>query len=494
MVVDLKGKVSLEFYKFFKKLECISVLKLRCISDTAVWVSVDGNIKIYNMEDIMESSELQSIVIYFKDLGVAIDDFIVECMGDSLSMIKVNIRDYGYFVFNTDTDKIELHLSSKEEYTSLSESIKSRVKSTFLYSRGIGGWVSRAKFPNISRAKSLARELGLVDKGRVGSNASFEDKITAKAERAENRADRYDYKSDKAREKGDSLQKPIHSMHGDNSFFTQPNINTSSGRAFTRRREKMFEAYYRGFEEFKKSEYYAEKAEAARATASSAKPTDKSFCVRRIREAEKTIRDQKKNIESYEERLNLIRQGKVLKRYNGEVIHESDVLGWIENAEYAIEQAISKSVYYNECLEELGGVEYSKETLKVGYLIKHRRWNTCKVIGVGPKNFKYVIEEGGAKGMGGSSPYTDVVEVLSTDISNKEVHTFKVGDVFTVKQYENGDFVNKEYKVVKISEDRVSFKCGNERAIVRKPMKVFNSNSWSCRIADNLEGTVYKSE
>lgn len=43
-------------------------------------------------------------------------------------------------------------------------------------------------------------------------------------------------------------------MHGDIAFFTQPNINSSAGRAFANKR--MFAAYERGFEEFKKSEYY----------------------------------------------------------------------------------------------------------------------------------------------------------------------------------------------------------------------------------------------
>lgn len=56
----------------------------------------------------------------------------------------------------------------------------------------------------------------------------------------------------------------------------------------------MFAAWERGFDEFKKSEYYAERAEAARQTAAETKPTDKGFIIRRIKEAEKTIRAQKK--------------------------------------------------------------------------------------------------------------------------------------------------------------------------------------------------------
>ena len=65
-------------------------------------------------------------------------------------------------------------------------------------------------------------------------------------------------------------------MRGDVAFFTQPNINSSAGRAFSNRRNKMFAAWEKGFDEFKKSEYYAERAEAARHTAAGTKPTDPS--------------------------------------------------------------------------------------------------------------------------------------------------------------------------------------------------------------------------
>ena len=68
----------------------------------------------------------------------------------------------------------------------------------------------------------------------------------------------------------------------------------------------MFAAWERGFDEFKKSEYYAKRAEAARQTAAETKSTDKGFIIRRIKEAEKTIRAQKKNLESYRKTLEQI--------------------------------------------------------------------------------------------------------------------------------------------------------------------------------------------
>ena len=152
------------------------------------------------------------------------------------------------FIMNMETQKLELHFE-KADYMALSGELKKEIKSNFLFSRKAGAWISRAKFPNLS---------------------------------------------ENARDKAVALQKNINDMRGDIAFFTQQSINSSSGRAFTNRRNRMFAAWERGFDEFKKSEYYAERAEAARQTAAETKPTDKGFIIRRIKEAEKTIRAQKK--------------------------------------------------------------------------------------------------------------------------------------------------------------------------------------------------------
>jgi len=48
-----------------------------------------------------------------------------------------------------------------------------------------------------------------------------------------NELDRYDGYASNAAKCGEQLQKPLNDMHGDIAFFTQPNINSSAGRAFT---------------------------------------------------------------------------------------------------------------------------------------------------------------------------------------------------------------------------------------------------------------------
>ena len=143
-----------------------------------------------------------------------------------------------YFIENKETGKIELHFD-KEKYMSLSNDDKSTIKSNFLFSRRSAAWVSRCKFPHLYRPREIALNLGLEDKGTTGERLSFEDQENRRIEKAERRADRYEYKAEKAEQRAEQLQAPINRMHGDIAFFTQPNINTSAGRAFTNKRNRM---------------------------------------------------------------------------------------------------------------------------------------------------------------------------------------------------------------------------------------------------------------
>lgn len=393
------------------------------------------------------------------------------------------------YIINKETGKLELHFD-KADYLDLPEESKKEIKSNFLFSRKSGAWVSRAKFPNLWRAEQVAKNLGLENGGKVGETLSFREQMERKAERAEARAERYDNRSATAESRAENLQKPINDRHGDISFFTQPNINTSSGRAFSRQRDRMWASWERGFEEFKKSEYYAERAAIARQTAADTKPTDKGFCDRRIKDAEKTIRAQKKNLESYNKYLERIAAGETIKRYNGETVTEEEVRGWIENAEEIIDQAISKSVYYHECLEELGGVAYSKENIKPGYIIKLKRWGRCEVLSTGKVNIKFRILEGGAAGGMLQAAYAEIEEVISAEVPEEIEHPFKVGEKFMVSCWNGEKYAPKEYVITKVTRDKVTLKSGTDRAISRRPRKSWMG--WALGICDGRDGTIYR--
>ena len=397
------------------------------------------------------------------------------------------------YIMNMETQKLELHFD-KADYMALSENLKKEVKSNFLFSRKYGAWVSRAKFPNLWRAEVVAKKIGLVKGGKSGETLTFAEQMERKAEKAEARAERYDNKSEKARYKAETLQKPINDMHGDIAFFTQPNINSSGGRAFTNRRNKMFSAWERGFDEFKKSEYYAERAEIARQTAAGTKPTDKGFIDRRIKDAEKTIRAQKKNLESYRKKLEQIEQGKVFKRYDGTTVTAETVREWIENAELIIENAISKSIYYHECLEEAGGVAFSKDNIKVGYIVKIKKWGNCKVIVTGKVNITFEVMniQGGVPL---KAAYAEIESVVSDRIQIDQ-HPFKVGEKYTVQMWSDTEQrrIEKEYTVTKITDEKVTIKSGTDRAVTKKPRKFRDGQgySWAIGVADGIGGTIYK--
>ena len=150
------------------------------------------------------------------------------------------------YIFNLETTKIELHFE-KSDYAALTDEQKADLKSAFLWSRTGSCWVSRAKEPNLWRAKQIAAKLGFTEEQREGERLSFSEQVERQAERAERRAERYKQYAENAAQRGASLQEPLNHMHGDIAFFTQPIIAGHAGsQAFARRREKMFAQYEKG--------------------------------------------------------------------------------------------------------------------------------------------------------------------------------------------------------------------------------------------------------
>ena len=327
-----------------------------------------------------------------------------------------------YYIRNMETGKIELHFD-KEDYTALTDDQKKKIRSNFLFSRGSGAWISRCKFPNLYKPESVAKELGLEYLGEEGEKLTFAEQQERKMEKAERRALHMEYKAEKAMERGEALQKPINDMHGDIAFFTQPNISTSSGRAFTNRRNRMFDAWERGFDEFKKSAYYEEKARIARQTANGNKNKDKAFCQRRIDEAEASIRGLKRNIETYEGYKKQIENGETPKDKYGWTLNitEESIERNLERWYEMIEQEIGKSIYYHECIEEQGGIIFSKDNLNKGDLIQIKGWRNeiVKIVRFGTKNitFEYTTDHmkyADGRPMVGKCAYAEVVKVVKS--------------------------------------------------------------------------------
>ena len=404
------------------------------------------------------------------------------------------------YIFNLETTKIELHFE-KSEYTALSAEQKANLKSAFLWSRAGGCWVSRAKEPNLWWAKQVAAKLGFTEEQQEGERLSFSEQVERQADRAERRAERYEQYAESAERRGAALQQPLNRMHGDIAFFTQPIIAGHAGsQAFARRREKMFAQYEKGFEEYRKSEYFQDRAKTARATADGAKYRDVAYLDRRIKECRKEIRARKKNIIHYEEILAAIENGEKKKRFDGTPISVEEVTGWMEHEFELIEKAMDKQAFLEACVDQCGGIQFSKDNIKIGFRVRLNDGfdSEVEVIGAGPQNITYRILTGGAKGMVLQAAYAEIKEIIKAE-ELRETHPFKVGEQFTAEQYVRvGDLLKWErvrvtYEIIKASSKTIQLKPvdGDGKVITRKPRKAYNG-SWCFSIDNAYTNTFYK--
>lgn len=396
-----------------------------------------------------------------------------------------------YYIINRETEKLELHFD-KSEYQALSDDQKSTIKSNFLFSRYGGCWVSRAKIPNLWRAEQVAKSLGAENQGKTGELLSFEEKMERKAARAEERAERMDARVHAAEQRGEQLQKPINARRGDIAFFTQPNINTSSGRTFTRQREKMFAAFERGMDEFKKSEYYAQRAEAARRTANLENSKDKAFCDRRVKDAQKNIKAIQKNLDHYHAMLECDGMGEQHKRFDGTPIERAEIERWIEDAEERLDSEISRLCYYQSCIDELGGVQFSKENIKPGYVVKIKHYNDCTVLRTGPKNIIYRTPNG----FNLTAAYAEILEIVKAEEEVKPTHPFKVGETFDVGAYVDGHRVKQVWEIIKSTATTVTLKNQTTGEKIRRTPKIrwtCEGDKWALCIGDYIDSMFYRS-
>ena len=404
------------------------------------------------------------------------------------------------YIFNLETTKIELHFE-KSEYAALTAEQKADLKSAFLWSRTGGCWVSRAKEPNLWRAKQVAAKLGFTEEQREGERLSFSEQVERQAERAEKRAERYEQYAENAASRGASLQAPLNRMHGDIAFFTQPIIAGHTGsQAFARQRERMFAQYEKGFEEYCKSGYFQDRATTARATADGAKYRDVAYLDRRIKECKKEIRARKKNIVHYEEILAAMENGEKKKRFDGTPISVEKVAGWMEHEFELIEKAIDKQAFLEACVDQCGGIQFNKDNIKIGFHVRLDDGfdSEVEVIGAGPQNITYRILSGGAKGMVLQAAYAEIKEIIKAE-ELRETHPFTVGEQFTAEQYVRvGDSpkwerIHVTYEIIKASSKTIKLKPvdGDGKAINRKPRKSYNGN-WCFSINDSYTNTFHK--
>lgn len=397
-----------------------------------------------------------------------------------------------YYILNRETCKLELHFN-KADYDALSDAQKQSIKSAFLWGRRSGCWISRCKEPNLWSAEKIAKALGLADAGAIGERLSFAAQQERKAEKADRRAERLENAAIRAEARGEALQKPITDMRGDVAFFTQPNINSSAGRAFTRKRDRMFAAYEAGIKEFNKSAYYRERAAIAHNTAAQKGLQDKGFISRRVAECESSLRKLRKNIDHYNDLKQRLGRGETIKRISGEPLSLDTISEWIETTLDRMEAQLDKLGYYQDALEALGGVEFSQDNIKPGYIVEVKHFGACRVVSTGPKNITY---QTGVDGVVLTAAYAEIGGIVKAEEKAAKPHPFKVGDTFTCSRWnrEKSDVDVLEFRIIRATDKSVTIQTGNEKPFVRKPSQVAwdKSGKWRLCITDWNDGIVYK--
>ena len=358
------------------------------------------------------------------------------------------------YIKNLETGKIELHFS-KPEYLALSDELKKEIKRSYLFSHIANAWVSRSIHNHYS-AIQTAKKLGFEGEETIGQKLSYEDQLERKAEKAEHRAERYDQYADNANNRGKNLQSELEHYRGDIAFLTQPIIAGHSGsQAFGKRREKIFNRYRKGFEEYRKSAYFQEKAETARQTADKTQLKDPIYLNNRIEECNKHIRKLEKNIVYYEDIL-------YKKNNNEEVPHFyqdkslEQIQDYLEETMDKIEWQMDKLAFMQNCMDEIGGNKYNKNNIKVGYIVKIERWGKCEIVSTGAKNIKFKILEGGASGGILTDPYAAITEILEAKEETKETidNPYKIGDILCKCRPADGS-IYKAFQVVKVTKTGV---------------------------------------
>lgn len=317
-----------------------------------------------------------------------------------------------HYVHNLKTSRIELHFT-KEEYDGLSKVLKEAIKKSFFWSGSAKTWVSRSTTDHY-RAIQTAKMLGFVEEVRQGERLTHADRLQLRASKAEARAARYDVYSEKALKRGIELQSPLMALQGDIAFFTQPIYQNHSGsQSFEKRRERILNKYREGFEEYRKSEYFKKQSESLRAAASMSELNNKAYVSRRIQECSSNLRKFERKLSEAE------------KKNNQE---------WEDRLIDFIDVETDKLAFYNNILEELGGIQFNNEKVKVGYQVKIRdRWYTVLKVNKLTVSVKPIEEN--LKSFELKYPYSEVQELKEKEISPSASkatvqNIFLVGDIF----------------------------------------------------------------
>lgn len=322
--------------------------------------------------------------------------------------------------------KAELHLGY-EFYKSLPIEQQKEIKRYFTWSRQRSAWVSKGRFDNWS-AQNIIKALDLPLAGK-DERMTFAERMEQQKSNAEYRADRLDRQIDNSKRRQQQLQAEFNERRKDWSWVTQPNVNTSGGRAFSRQREKVLDRYHKGFEEMRRQDELYSRMVSAMTTAQQYKLKDPDYLQRKIKENEKSLQTRTEQIEILEK----------IAAENSGTMSEEQQATWqrgYENATEGYLEAAEKIAFFDEALERLKeeGVKiFNRENLKGAAYVKARgEW--FEVYRVNPTTVTHSWFVGTWK-----RPHTEIEDVVYS------------GDDFTVRPLRGGYTYTVERSTSKVN-------------------------------------------
>ena len=356
------------------------------------------------------------------------------------------------YILNLETNHIELHFD-KSDYMALTTEQKRELKSSYLWSKVAGAWVSRSTKNHWSAIRT-AEKLGFSEGGKVGEKLSFEEELQRKAEKAEHRAERFEQYAENANNRAEQLQKGFNDLRGDWSFVTQPNINSSAGRRFTAFRDKIMNRYEKGYQEYRKSDYFKEKAITAGQTASLKQLEDKTYLNNRIKECNSNLKKLQQTIVFYEDILYKKENNLPIDGFYNEKTSEQ-IENWLNEKLERMEWELDKLAFLENCLDDVGGVQYNKDNIKPGYLVKIRgRWDL-----VIKANKTTVQTKSGVCTLELTYPYAEIQDMKIpegwTEPKEEIKNPFVNGEIL-VRTAISGNRIIKAFQVVKTTSKTIA--------------------------------------
>lgn len=264
--------------------------------------------------------------------------------------------------------KAELHFSYGD-YKALDQDKKKKIKAYFLWSRPRAAWVSKGAWDGYM-VQNIIKDLGFPLVGKE-DRFSFEERIEQKTDYAERRSERRDRQAQKAEEKAKQLMSDRERYRGDISFWTQPIINSASGRSFQNYRERVINNYWKGTQLLSKADRLRELSKEAERAAQNQQFKKPAYVWNRIKEAEKEFKTLFEWVPGYME--------KAAQSGDFETMIKA------ETAQDRMNLAAQKLAYFTEIWDNLNaqGLVFDKERLKGAEYVK-RRGTWYKVFRLNP--------------------------------------------------------------------------------------------------------------